>query len=78
MSQRTQVMEHAAAVSHAAAAHNARTRLAAWSTHWREQAPQAVATLERDGEHTRVFSTSADLAPRWLRTTSLVEHPHRE
>lgn len=71
-------MEHVAAVSHAADAHDARKRLAAWDKHWREQAPQAIATLERDGEHTRVFPTSADLAPQWLRTSSLVERPHRE
>lgn len=68
---RKQLMEQAAAVSHAKDAASARTRLATWGTPWREQAPQTVATLERDGEQTLVFYTITGLDVTWRRTTSL-------
>lgn len=47
--ERKQFLEQARAVYDAESAQEARTRLAQLSTTWRERAPQAVATLERDG-----------------------------
>jgi Transposase, Mutator family len=75
---RKQLMEQAAAVYQAETAEDARLRLTAWTKQWREQAPQSVATLERDFEQTLVFYTIAGLAPQWLRTTSLLERTNRE
>jgi transposase-like protein len=75
---RKKLMEQAAEVYHAETAEDARLRLALWTKQWREQAPQAVATLERDFEQTLVFYTIAGLAPQWLRTTSLLERTNRE
>jgi transposase-like protein len=42
------------------------------------QAPQAVATFERDFEQTLVFYGISGLAPAWIRTTSLLERTNRE
>lgn len=68
---RKQLMEQAAAVYQGKTASEARTRLAQWNERWHVQAPQAVATLERDFEQTLVFSGIAGLALQWRRTTSL-------
>ncbi|MEO6893085.1 MAG: transposase [Ktedonobacteraceae bacterium] len=75
---RKQLMEQAAAVYHAENASEARKRLAQWGEQWREQAPQSVATLERDFEQTLVFYGIVGLAPEWIRTTSLLERTNRE
>jgi putative transposase len=75
---RKQVMEQAAAIYQAESASHARTRLAQWAEQWREQAPQAVATLERGFELTLVFYSISGLAPAWIRTTSLLERTNRE
>jgi transposase-like protein len=75
---RKQLMEQAAAVYHAENAEEARKRLTGWAKQWCEQAPQAVATLERDFEQTLVFYTIGGLAPQWLCTTSLLERTNRE
>lgn len=75
---RKQVMEQAAAIYQAESANDARTRLAEWAEQWREQAPQAVATLERGFELTLVFYSISGLAPTWIRTTSLLERTNRE
>jgi putative transposase len=75
---RKQLMEQAAAVYHAENANDARKLLARWGEQWREQAPQSVATLERDFEQTLVFYLLSGLAPQWIRTTSLLERTNRE
>lgn len=75
---RKQLMEQAAAIYQAENANEARQRLAQWGEQWREQAPQSVATLERDFEQTLVFYSLSGLAPEWVRTTSLLERTNRE
>ncbi|WP_040445441.1 transposase [Ktedonobacter racemifer] len=75
---RKQLMEQAALVYQAENASNARLRLARWGEQWREQAPQSIATLERDFEQTLVFYSLSGLAPVWIRTTSLLERTNRE
>ncbi len=52
---RKQLMEQAAAVYHAENASEGRQLLAQWAKQWRGQAPQSVATLERDFAQTLVF-----------------------
>jgi putative transposase len=76
--QRKRLMEQAAAIYQADTATEAQARLACWAAQWREQAPQSVATLERDFAQTLVFYgiTGMDLA--WIRTTSLLERTNRE
>ncbi len=75
---RKQLMAQAAVIYQAERASEARIRLAQWAEQWREQAPQAVATLERGFEQTLVFYAIAGLAPEWIRTTSLLERTNRE
>ncbi len=75
---RKQLMEQAAAVYHAENASEARQRLAQWAKQWRGQAPQSVATLERDFAQTLVFYEVPGLALQWIRTTSLLERTNRE
>ncbi|MEO8971732.1 MAG: transposase [Ktedonobacteraceae bacterium] len=74
---RKQVLEQAAAVYHAENASEARRHLIQWSEQWCVQAPQSVATLERDFEQTLVFYTISGLAPQWVRTTSVLERTNR-
>jgi hypothetical protein len=66
--QRKRLMEQAAAISHADNATQAQAHLACWTAQWREQAPHAVATLERDCAQTPGIR-GLDLT--WIRTTSL-------
>ncbi len=75
---RKQVLEQAAAVYHAENASEARRRLIQWSEQWCVQAPQSVATLERDFEQTFVFYTISGLVPQWVRTTSVLERTNRD
>lgn len=75
---RKQVMEQAMVIYQAERACDTRTCLVEWAEQWREQAPQAVAILERGMEQTRVFYSISGLAPAWIRTTSLRENPNRE
>jgi putative transposase len=72
------LMEQAAAVYHANTATGAHVRLAQWAQQWREQAPQSVATLERDFAQTLVFYEITGLDLTWIRTTSLLERTNRE
>ena len=72
------LMEQAAAVYHADTATQAHVRLAQWAQQWREQAPQSVATLERDFAQTLVFYEITGLDLTWIRTTSLLERTNRE
>ena len=71
-------MEQAAAVYQADTATEAQARLARWAAQWREQVPQAVATLERDFAQTLVFYSIAGMDLTWIRTTSLLERTNRE
>lgn len=75
---RKQLMEQAAAMSQAHTASEAQGRRARWAEQWREQAPESVATLERDVTHTLVFSSIPGLDVTWMRTTSLLERTNRE
>lgn len=75
---RKQLMEQAAAIYQADTAGQACDRLAQWVQRWREQAPQAVATLERDFAQTLVFYEITGLDMTWIRTTSLLERTNRE
>jgi putative transposase len=76
--ERKQLLEQAATIYQAQSAAQARERLATWADTWREQAPKAVATLERDFEHTIAFYSLEGLARTWMRTTSLLERTNRE
>lgn len=69
--QRKRLMEQAAAIYQAETATEAQARLARWAAQWREQAPQAVATLERDFAQTLVFYDITGMDLTWIRTTSL-------
>jgi transposase-like protein len=75
---RKQLMEQAAAIYQATTGSSARTLLVQWGKQWREQAPQSVATLERDFEQTLVFYALSGLTLEWIRTTSLLERTNRE
>lgn len=76
--QRKQLMEQAAAMYQAHTATDAQAGLARWAAQWREQAPQSVATLERDVAQTLVLYQISGLDLTWLRTTSLLERTNRE
>ncbi len=76
--ERKQVLEQASAIYPAESAAQAHERLARWAEHWRQQAPQAVATLERDFEQTLVYYSLPSVAREWLRTTSLLERANRQ
>jgi len=47
--ERKQLLEQASTIYQAESAAQARERLTKWADQWRERAPKAVATLERDG-----------------------------
>jgi transposase-like protein len=68
---RKQLLEQASAVYQAESAVQARERLSQWAQRWRERAPQAVATLERDFEQTLVYYSLPSVTREWIRTTSL-------
>jgi putative transposase len=76
--QRQRLMEQATAIYQAETATEAQAHLARWAAQWREQAPQAVATLERDFAQTLVFYDIPGLDLTWIRTTSLLERTNRE
>ena len=71
-------MEQAALIYRAPDAAVARQLMGEWSEKWRPQAPEAVATLERDVEQTLVFYQLDAVAQEWIRTTSLLERTNRE
>ena len=76
--ERKQLLEQASAIYQAESAAQAHERLARWAEYWRPQAPQAVATLERDFEQTLVYYSLPSVAREWLRTTSLLERTNRQ
>ena len=76
--ERKQLLEQASAIYQAESAAQARERLAHWAEQWRERAPKAVATLERDFEQTLVYYSLPSVAREWIRTTSLLERTNRQ
>lgn len=76
--ERKQIMKQASMIYQAESALQAKDRLATWMVLWCERAPKAVATLERDFEHTLVYYELDAVAREWIRTTSLLERINRE
>ncbi len=76
--ERKQLLEQASAIYQAESAAQARERLARWAEQWRECAPKAVATLQRDFEQTLVYYSLPAVAREWIRTTSLLERTNRQ
>jgi hypothetical protein len=73
-----ELMEQAAHIYEAEQPEMARQRLHDWAQQWRPQAPEAVATLERDFEDTLAYYQVDTVAREWIRTTSVLERPNRE
>jgi transposase-like protein len=69
--ERKQLVEQASTIYQAESAAQAHERLTRWAQDWRERAPKAVATLERDFEQTLVYYSLESVAREWIRTTSL-------
>ncbi len=76
--ERKQLLEQASAIYQAESAAQACQRLAKWAEDWRERAPKAVTTLERDFEQTLVYYSLESVAREWIRTTSLLERTNRQ
>jgi putative transposase len=76
--ERKQLLEQASAIYQAETAAQARERLHTVVNTWREQAPKAVATLQRDFEQTIAFYALGGIARELVRTTSLLERTNRE
>jgi putative transposase len=75
---RKQILEQAALIYRASQAEEARSQLSVWAQQWRPHVPDAVATLERDFEHTLVYYQLDEITREWIRTTSLLERTNRE
>jgi putative transposase len=73
-----ELMKQAAHIYEADHPEIARQRLSDWTQQWRSQIPEAVATLERDFEHTLVYYQLDTVTREWIRTTSLLERTNRE
>ena len=71
-------MQEASLVYDAESAEQARERLAAWASAWREQAPETVATFERDFEDTIAYYQLEGFARELIRSTSLLERVNRQ
>jgi putative transposase len=76
--ERQRLLEQARAIYQAENAEAARTRLGEFTTTWRERAPKAVATLQRDFEQTIAYYRLEGTARELIRTTSLLERTNRE
>jgi len=76
--ERKQLLKQASMIYQAESAAQARERLARWAENWRDQAPKAVATMERDFEQTLVYYSLESVAREWIRTTSLLERTNRQ
>jgi putative transposase len=76
--ERKQIMQQAKQIYQAESALQAKQRLHTWSEQWSPRAPKAVATLQRDFEHTLVFYQLNTVMQEWIRTTSLLERTNRE
>jgi putative transposase len=75
---RKQMMKQAKTIYQAPNVLQAKQHLQQWSEQWREEAPKAVATLERDFEQTLVYYELDTVTQEWIRTTSLLERTNRE
>lgn len=75
---RERLLEQASVIYQAETAAQARERLQTFVSAWREQAPKAVATLQRDFEQTIAFYRLSGIPRELLRTTSLLERTNRE
>jgi putative transposase len=73
-----ELMEQAAHIYEAQHPEMARQRVPDWVQQWRPQAPEAVATLERDFEDTLAYYQVDIVAREWIRTTSVLERTNRE
>ncbi len=76
--EREQLLEQASAIYQAETPAQARERWRTVVNTWKEQAPKAVATLQRDFEQTIAISALGDVARELVRTTSLLERTNRE
>jgi putative transposase len=72
------LLEQAAAVYEATSAAEAHARLAVFGEQWRLTQPQAVATFEREFEHTLRYYCLEGMVREVVRTTSLLERTNRE
>lgn len=73
-----QLMQEARLVYEADSAKEARERLSTWASTWREQAPETVATFERDFEDTIAYYQIEGFARSLIRSTSLLERVNRQ
>src|SRR6266487_1673584 len=76
--QREQLLEQASAIYQAETPAQARERLRTVVNTWKEPAPKAMATLQRDFEQTIAFYALGGIARELVRTTSLLERTNRE
>ena len=76
--QREQLLDQASAIYQAETAAQALERLRTFVNTWGEQAPKAVATLQRNFEQTIAFYALGGIAHELVRTTSLLERTNRE
>ena len=76
--QREQLLAQASAIYQAETAAQAYERLSTLVSAWQEQAPKAVATLQRDFEQAIAFYRLRGIARELVRTTSLLERTNRE
>ena len=72
------LLEQAAVVYQAMSAPEARARLVAFAEHWRPTQSQAVATFEREFEHTIRYYSLDGMVREVVRTTSRLERTNRE
>ncbi len=75
---REQLLEQASSIYQAETPVQAHERLSTFVSTWREQAPKAVATLQRNFEQTIAFYALGGIARELVRTTSLLERTNRE
>jgi putative transposase len=75
---RKQLLADASDIYQAESAAGARERLGAFVQKWEEQAPKAVATLQRDFEQTIAFYVLEGISRQIIRTTSLLERTNRQ
>src|SRR5512135_27720 len=75
---RAQLRAEAAAIYQAETVVQARERFVTWAQTWRQEAPKAVATLEREFEQPLTYYSLDGLAREWIRTTSLLERTNRQ
>jgi hypothetical protein len=75
---RRQILQEASHIYKAQSAEQAREGLDAWASSWRGQAPETVATLERDFEDTIAYYQLEGFPRELIRSTSLLERVNRQ